>query len=131
MRGEPSPLLRFCDRLGSAEVIRRGVPGLRTGDQGVPTDAGRLQAVLWRKVRPSVPVPVETCIMKNKKKYWEAVRWVAENDNAGNGDSEDDIAGYVTTLLVADLFDVDNKQVAADIVTERRSTGLTVGGILS
>jgi hypothetical protein len=47
--------------------------------------------------------------------YKFGVAWVAENDNAGNGDSLDDIAGYVTTLLLADLFGKDSKDVARDI----------------
>lgn len=69
--------------------------------------------------------------MRNKKQYLYAVRWITENDNSGNGDSEEEIAGYVTTCLVADLFGVDNAQVAADVVTERRVSGLTVGAIRS
>jgi hypothetical protein len=55
------------------------------------------------------------------------VRWIAENDNAGSGDNLSVIAGYVTTLLLADLFGKPESVVAADIVRVRRTLGLKVG----
>ena len=47
--------------------------------------------------------------------YKEAVRWIAENDNSGNGDNENQIEEYVTTALIADIFGIDAKKVAKDI----------------
>lgn len=55
--------------------------------------------------------------------YRFGVEWIALNDNAGNGDSAEDVAGYISTALLADLFGVDTSKVAADImrVRERES----------
>ena len=47
--------------------------------------------------------------------YLEAVRWIALNDDASTGHSVEVIQGYVSTLLVADLFGADLKLVAIDI----------------
>jgi len=52
--------------------------------------------------------------------YRDAVRWVAHNDNAGTDDGAYEIAGYVSTLLVADLFGADPDVVAKDILRVRR-----------
>ena len=54
--------------------------------------------------------------------YRHAVYWIAVNDNAGNPDALhiDAIAGYVSTLLVADLFGKDELIVARDILRLRR-----------
>lgn len=51
--------------------------------------------------------------------YFEAVSWIARNDNAGNGDSRADIEGYISTLLVADLFGADPYLVSVDIARAR------------
>lgn len=59
--------------------------------------------------------------MKMKRaSYREAVRWIAVNDNAGNGDSLYEIEAYVTTLLVADIFDADPVRMAKEIMRIRR-----------
>lgn len=52
--------------------------------------------------------------------YREAVTWIALNDNAGNGDAIDDIAGYISTCLVADLFRKEPYIVACAIMRERQ-----------
>jgi hypothetical protein len=51
-------------------------------------------------------------------RYREAIEWIAENDSAGDDDALDAaVVGYlVTSLLVADLFDVDEDKVGADVV---------------
>lgn len=59
--------------------------------------------------------------------YSAAVYWVAHNDNAGAGDSRATIAGYLTTGLVADLWNISAEQVAQDVATERENRGLKVG----
>src|SRR5687767_8100100 len=50
--------------------------------------------------------------------YREAVRWIAENDDTQWLEEPDPEGGYfysVTCAMVADLFDKDQKEVAADI----------------
>jgi hypothetical protein len=60
--------------------------------------------------------------------YREGVRWIAANDNAGqdrpgDDDVEDIVSGYVSTLMLADLFDVEPERVARDVMRERRKMG--------
>jgi hypothetical protein len=49
------------------------------------------------------------------------VAWIALNDEAGSPDALDQsaIAGYVSTLLLADLFDVEPEHVARCVVRYR------------
>lgn len=56
-----------------------------------------------------------------KPSYRFAVAWIAANDEAGSSDATDReiVAGYVSTLLVADLFGCDPALVAADVVSRR------------
>jgi len=51
--------------------------------------------------------------------YKHAVEWIALNDNAGNGDTEEEIAGYISTALVADIFDISTERVASDVAKHR------------
>lgn len=51
--------------------------------------------------------------------YKFGVAWIAANDNSGNGDDVETVAGYVSTLLLADLFGKEPAAVAADIVRYR------------
>jgi hypothetical protein len=50
--------------------------------------------------------------------YREAVRWIAFNDEPSETDAES-IEGYISTLLIADIFDVDPSKVAKDVLKER------------
>jgi hypothetical protein len=54
--------------------------------------------------------------------YREAVEWIARNDEAGSDDAFDvtETSFLVTTLLISDLFDVDNLKVGADVVRKRK-----------
>lgn len=52
--------------------------------------------------------------------YHEAVEWIALNDEAEDMDAES-IASFVTTCLVADLWDKDTAVVAADILKFKNS----------
>lgn len=52
----------------------------------------------------------------------QAIEWIALNDNAGNGDSVEDVARYVTTALVADLFEVPDERVAERIMKVREAS---------
>lgn len=46
--------------------------------------------------------------------YRHAVQWIGDNDEPEDTDTES-IAGYISTLLAADLFDVDPSRVANDV----------------
>jgi len=50
--------------------------------------------------------------------YREAVQWIADNDEPEDRDVEA-IAGYVSTLLIADLFDVEPERIARDVAKYR------------
>lgn len=51
--------------------------------------------------------------------YRLGARWIAQNDNSGSPDTLAHVAGYVSTLLLADLFGVEPERVAKDIQRER------------
>lgn len=57
----------------------------------------------------------------------EACHWIALNDNAGGGDSVEDIAGYITTGMVSDLFGSTMAKVALEVARIRRDNKLEVG----
>jgi hypothetical protein len=54
--------------------------------------------------------------------YKHAVQWIADNDSAGDDDAlnPDAVAYLVTTLLVSDIFGVDEIKVGYDIVQQRK-----------
>jgi hypothetical protein len=56
--------------------------------------------------------------------YFEAVNWIALNDNAGDGEGVREIQGYLSTALVADLFGADPWKVAVDVERARFRFGL-------
>ena len=51
--------------------------------------------------------------------YREAVEWIALNDNSGYGDNEEDVASYMTTHLISDIFGKPEEELAADIMRVR------------
>lgn len=53
--------------------------------------------------------------------YRDAVIWIAQNDNAGNPDAHDvdEVHGMISVGLVSDLFEVDQRIVATDVVRAR------------
>ena len=53
----------------------------------------------------------------------EPVRWVAFNDNARDDEGVAAVEGYISTLLVADLFGADPCSVAVDVVRTRHGAG--------
>jgi hypothetical protein len=65
---------------------------------------------------------------KSKDSLIDAINWIAQNDNSGNGDEVNDIAGYISTLLVADLWHQEPKVIAHIICSVRKRLGLPVGG---
>lgn len=52
--------------------------------------------------------------------YRDGIFWLAVNDEPGEEDPEE-IAAFITTILLADLFDVDPKKVAKDVLTYRKN----------
>ena len=61
----------------------------------------------------------------NRASYRAAVAWIAANDESGtdtpsNPDAEASVACYVTTLLIADIFDVEPERIARDVMRARR-----------
>ena len=54
-----------------------------------------------------------------------AVDWIALNDAAGDPDAleAEVVAGYISTLLVADIFNKDPEDVALRVVRRRRKFG--------
>lgn len=63
-------------------------------------------------------------VVTKRPTYREAVAWIALNDNTAAGDSVETIAGYISTLLVADLFGAEPRLVAVDIERCRYRHGL-------
>ena len=72
-------------------------------------------------------------VVTQRPTYRRAVEWIALNDNAGDDDPvkcgrdgnaqaamRTNIAGYLSTVLVADLFGADADDVAADVFILRR-----------
>lgn len=54
--------------------------------------------------------------------YGDAVLWLAQNDEVAEHDT-DAIDGFVTTLLAADLFGVEPRTLATDILRARHGAG--------
>ena len=59
-------------------------------------------------------------------RYLDAVRWIAVNDEDGSGHSVEEIAGYLTVALVADVWTKDVEVVAEDVAGMRSAFGLPV-----
>lgn len=57
-------------------------------------------------------------------RYADAVEWIAFNDAAGDEASEEEVAGFVSTLLVADVFNKQPQKVAKDILRFRKKHGI-------
>ena len=50
--------------------------------------------------------------------YREAIKWIADEDEPTIMDPEV-ISGFISVLLIADIFDVSSKKVAADVLKQR------------
>jgi len=59
-----------------------------------------------------------------KRGYRFGVAWIAENDEPDTLDAEE-VSGYISTLLLADLAGKDALVVAEDIVRYRTKNGVT------
>jgi hypothetical protein len=53
--------------------------------------------------------------------YKFGVAWIAENDGPGDNDNAETIAGYISVLLLADLFHKEAAAVAQDVVRYRHA----------
>ena len=51
--------------------------------------------------------------------YRAGVDWIARNDDPENL-NEEDVAYFVSSLLLADLFEVESKKVGKDVVRKRK-----------
>jgi hypothetical protein len=60
---------------------------------------------------------------KVRASYRAGVYWIAHNDEGGESDPEA-VAGFLSTLLLADLFEKDPDAVARDVLRIRKRDGL-------
>jgi hypothetical protein len=53
--------------------------------------------------------------------YRDAVDWIAQNDSAGDAghDDPETVASLVSSVLVADIFDVPAERIGRDVVRRR------------
>lgn len=58
--------------------------------------------------------------MRISKKLMEGIMWIAMHDNAGNGDSAEEVAEYVTTSMLADMFNKDQHELGRKIYETRQ-----------
>jgi hypothetical protein len=59
----------------------------------------------------------------------DAISWIAYEDNPGDGDGVEEIAGYISTILVADLFGLDAKALARRVFLARAMGDVTEGRV--
>lgn len=52
--------------------------------------------------------------------YRDGVDWIAANDNPADCDEINGVAGYISVLMLADIFGKEPERVAADILAVRR-----------
>lgn len=52
--------------------------------------------------------------------YRAACQWIADNDNSGSNDTSQEIEGYITAALVADIFGKTPEAVALTVAKIRR-----------
>ena len=62
------------------------------------------------------------------RKYRRLIEWISMNDNDGEADPIEQLAGYLTVKLVADCYDLTCRQVAEDVFAIRAApTGAEEG----
>lgn len=61
--------------------------------------------------------------------YRDAIAWIALNDSGGDDDALDELAvgSLVSSVLIADLFDVPQEKVGRDVVRYRKKHETTEG----
>jgi len=55
-----------------------------------------------------------------------AIEWIALNDAAGDNQSAEDMVGYVSVALVADLFDKSPEEIAQRVFEKRNGKTTTI-----
>jgi hypothetical protein len=63
--------------------------------------------------------------------YKDACYWIAVNDNAGNGDTLEEIEQYITVALIADMWRKPEAQVARDVLNERTRHARVEAGLVA
>lgn len=53
------------------------------------------------------------------------INWIAFNDNPGEGDTAQEISEYVSTLLLADIFEKEPLEIAIKVHKKRLESNLT------
>lgn len=58
--------------------------------------------------------------------YRTAIAWIAENDGAGDMEANDagSVSCNISSILIADLFDIPQSKVGRDVVAYRIKRGL-------
>ena len=51
--------------------------------------------------------------------YKFGIAWIALNDNPRDEEGLEEVSGYISAALLADLFSVDQKKVAQDVINFR------------
>jgi hypothetical protein len=78
---------------------------------------GRGQVVVLSAPAPA-PAPKAP---RARPSFTAACGWIAYNDSAADGDDCNAIRDYLTTALVADLFNATTQEVAAKVAKLRRA----------
>jgi hypothetical protein len=52
--------------------------------------------------------------------YHDACYWIAVNDNPGNGDGLEEVTGYITVAMLADIWGLDTEKVGRDVYGTRK-----------
>ena len=52
--------------------------------------------------------------------YRAGIAWIANNDSPGDDSTAEEIAGFISSLLLADLFDVEPEKVGWDVFRYRK-----------
>ena len=53
------------------------------------------------------------------RRYRQLIEWIADNDNPGDNDPLDAVAGYLTVTMLAHTFNLKKTDVAADVLLLR------------
>lgn len=67
-------------------------------------------------------IPANEIDPSKRASYRKGVEWIALNDDPAAGDAQEveAVAGYISTMLLADLFGVSSEDVAKDIIRYRK-----------
>jgi len=57
------------------------------------------------------------------RKYRRLIEWIALNDNPAHNDSVEELAGYLTVVMVAHCYDLKPSDVAEDVSGVRKLEG--------